>query len=275
MPDQRRQRHRPEAPGQPVAEPPVRPVRPDIGQRREEGIGSRVPGPGRAFGHMHHAAAVDRRQRVVRGLAPPEVRRLEIGALDGVVPPAPREMRREALRRLRVEEDVGLVGAPVDGGTAKLGEPDRLRLRHPRGRCAALYPARAVVVRIRPPAAQILVAEHPWLAGGAIANRGPDLRGAVGGAGIEPVEAFAARDVPLQIGPVVDRGPALDRVDMLEPVAPVGKRHVIVDADEIDLRVGPEWVEVEVDVARSVARLVPEVFRPVSGVSDLGPRPEN
>ncbi len=48
------------------------------------------------------------------------------------------------------------------------------------------------------------------------------MPGAVGVAGIEPVEAFAARDVPLQIGPVVDRGPALGRVRMLEAVAPVG-----------------------------------------------------
>ncbi len=122
-------------------------------------------------------------------------------------------MRREALGRLRVEEDVRLVGAPVDGGTAELGEPDRLGLRRPRRRRPALHPARAVVMRVRPPGAQILVAEDPRLAGGAVGDRGADLRGAVGGAGIEPVEAFAARDVRLQVGPVVDRGPALGRVE--------------------------------------------------------------
>ena len=59
VPDERRQRHRAEPPGQPVPQPPVRAVRPDVGQRREERIGPRVPGPGGAFGHMHHAAAVD------------------------------------------------------------------------------------------------------------------------------------------------------------------------------------------------------------------------
>ena len=251
VPDERRQRHRAEPPRQPVAEPPVRPVRPDVGQRREEGIGPRVPGPGGAFGHMHHPAAVDRGHRVVRGLAPPEIRRLEIGALDRVIAPAPREMRREALRRLRVEEDVGLVRAPVDGRTAELGEPDRLRLRRPRRRRPALHPARTVVMRVRPPGAQILVAEDPRLGRRAIGDRRPDLRGAVGRAGVEPVEAFAARDVRLQVGPVVDRGPALLRVGMLEPVAPVGERHVVVDADEIDLRIGPERIEVEEHVAAS------------------------
>nr|WP_230721456.1 hypothetical protein [Martelella mediterranea] len=60
VPHEGRQRHRAEPPGQPVAEPPVRPVRPDVGQRRKERIGPRVPGPGGAFGHMNHPAAVDR-----------------------------------------------------------------------------------------------------------------------------------------------------------------------------------------------------------------------
>ena len=212
VPDQRRQRHRAQPPGQPVSKPPIRAVGPDIGQRREERIGPRVPRPGGAFGDVHHAATVGRRDRVVRGLVPPEIRRLEIGPLDGVVPPAPREMRREALGRFRVEEDVGLVGAAVDGRAAELGEPDRLGLRHPCRRRPALHPARAVVMRVRPPGAQILVAEDPWLAvrrvtrtGGvprltSIRDRGADLRGAIRRAGIEPVEAFAARDVPLQIG---------------------------------------------------------------------------
>ena len=105
-------------------------------------------------------------------------------------------------------------------------------------------------MRVRPPGAQILVAEDPRLGRRAVGDRGADLRGAIGRAGIEPVEAFAARDVRLQVGPVVDRGPALGRVGMLEPVAPVRQRHVVVDADEIDLRIGPERIEVEEHVAR-------------------------
>ena len=45
-----------------------------------------------------------------------------------------------------------------DCGTHAVGRP-------------ALDPARAVVVRIRPPGAQILVAEHPWLGRRAIRDR--------------------------------------------------------------------------------------------------------
>ena len=62
---------------------------------------------------------------------------------------------------------------------------------------------------------------------------------------------------------------------MLEPVAPVGERHVVVDPDEIDLRIGPERIEVEEHVARAVARLVPEILRPVGGIADLRPGPED
>jgi hypothetical protein len=62
---------------------------------------------------------------------------------------------------------------------------------------------------------------------------------------------------------------------MLEPVAPVRQRHVVVDPDEIDLRIGPERIEVEEHVAAAVARLVPEVLRPVGGVADLRSGPED
>ena len=53
---------------------------------------------------------------------------------------------------------------------------------------------------------------------------------------------------------------------MLEPVAPVRQRHVVVDPDEIDVRIGPERVEVKEHVAAAIARLVPEGSR----VLDLG-----
>jgi hypothetical protein len=62
---------------------------------------------------------------------------------------------------------------------------------------------------------------------------------------------------------------------MLEPVAPVRQRHVVVDADEIDLRIGPERIEVEEHVAAAVARLVAEILRPVGGVADLRAGPED
>ena len=158
-------------------------------------------------GHMHHAGAVDRGHRVVRRDAPPEIRRLKIGALDRVIAPAPRKMRRETLRRIRVEEHVRLVRPTVDGRTAEIGEPDRLGLRRPCRRRRALDPVRAVVVRVRPPGAQILVAGDPRLGGSAVRDGGPHLGGAIRRRCIKPVEPLAARDVCLPVGPVVDRGP--------------------------------------------------------------------
>lgn len=194
-----RQRHRPQPSGQPVAQPPVRSIGPDVRQFGEKGVWPRIPSPGGTFRHMHHAAAIDGGDRVVGRVAPMQVARLQIGVLNRIIAPAAREIRREALGGLRVEEDIGLVGAPVDGGAAEFGEADGLRLRHPCGRRAALHPARPIVMRVRPPGADILGAEHPRLARRTIGDDRADLCGAVSCAGIVPVEAFATRDVRLQI----------------------------------------------------------------------------
>ena len=82
----------------------------------------------------------------------------------------------------------------------------------------------------------------------AVGDRRPQLRLAVGGAGVVPVVALAALDVAAQVVEIGDRVRARS-VEMIEPVAPVGERHVVVDADEVDLRVGPERIEMEEDVA--------------------------
>ena len=131
------------------------------------------------------------------------------------------------------------------GGAAQFGEPDRLRLRHPcRGR-TTFHPARVVEMRVRPQVPQVLVTEDPRLGRATTGDRCPHLRGAVGGAGIEPIEALAARNVRLQTSPVVDRGPALEGIGMIKPIPLVGERHVVVDADEIDVGIGPERLEVK------------------------------
>lgn len=78
--------------------------------------GAHRAGRGGAFGDRDHAVAIDGGYRVVCGLAPPEIARLGRGTLDGVVAPAPREMRREALGGFWIEVGVGLIGAPVDAG---------------------------------------------------------------------------------------------------------------------------------------------------------------
>lgn len=62
---------------------------------------------------------------------------------------------------------------------------------------------------------------------------------------------------------------------MVEAVAPVRQRHVVVDADEIDVGIGPERVEVEEHVAAAVARLMPEILGPVGRIAYLGARPED
>ena len=246
---QRRRGQRAKAAVQPMTGLPVRRHRPTrrSGAGRQETAARPRSTVDRLM--IDHAAAVERRNRVGGfveiGVAAQRQSRRETPAGSRSSRRPAREMRHDALRRLRIEEDVRLVGAPVDRRAAELGEPDRLRLRHPRGRRRRLDAARPVVMRVRPPAAEVLVAEHPRLAVAPSVIGVRDLRVAVGGAGVVPVEALAAGDVGLQVGAVVDRGPALGRVDMVDAVAPVGERHVVVDADEVDVGVGPERVEVE------------------------------
>src|SRR5690606_22461293 len=110
-----------------------------------------------------------------------------------VASPAIREMRRGVFRRSRVREDVWLVWSLVHCGASQLGEPDRLALWRPGRRRRAFDAARAVEMQVRPPAEQILVAEYPGLAVGAIGDRRADARQSVAAAGIVPVEALARR----------------------------------------------------------------------------------
>ena len=262
-------------PGQPMPEPPVGAIGPDVAQRRKERIGPRIPGPGGAFLHLDHATWIFQGGRVVRRCSPIQVGRLKIGPLDGIVAPAARMVRHEAFRGLGVIEDVRLVGAAVDGRAAEFGEADRFRLRYPCRRCRGLDAARPVIMPVRPPGAQVFGAEDPGLAVRAIGDRGPALRGPIRVGGIEPFEAFATGNVGLQIEAIMDRGPVSLRIQMIEAIAPVGQRQVIVDADEVDVLVRPERIEMEIDISAAIARLMPEIFRPVGGIADLRLRPEN
>lgn len=73
----------------------------------------------------------------------------------------------------------------------------------------------------------------------------------------------------------MDRGPALLRVEVIESVAPVRERQVIVDADEIDVPVRPERIEMEIHVTAAIAWLMTKIFRPIGGVADLCRGSEN
>ena len=62
---------------------------------------------------------------------------------------------------------------------------------------------------------------------------------------------------------------------MIKAVAPVGQRHVVVDADEIDVGICPEWIEMEIHVAAAIAGMMAEILRPIGGIADLGPSAED
>ena len=132
----------------------------------------------------------------------------------------------------------------------------------------------AVEMLVEPPVADVLEAEHPGLAG-AVGDGRAHLRVAVGGAGVVPVVALAGEEVAAQVVEIVGGGDAGEAVEVVGAVAPVGERPVDVDGDGVDVGGGPERVEVEIDIARAVGRLVAEVLRPVGGVGDLGGRAEH
>ena len=121
---------------------------------------------------------------------------------------------------------------------------------------------------VRPPAEEVLAAEHPGLAEGAIADRRPQLQGAICGVAVIPVESLATADIGLEIGRIIDGAPARQPIRMLITVAPVGERHVVVDADEAHLGRRPQRIEVEEHVARPVLRLMAGIFRPVGAIGD-------
>ena len=195
---------------------------------------------------------------------------LQVAALHEIVALAVREVGELGLGALGIDEDVGLVGAAIDGGAAQLGEPERLGLRHPGGGRGGFDAARAVEMGVEPPGADILEAEYPRLAEGGVGDGGADLAGAVGRRGVVPVVALAGDEVPGEVGEVVDGGGAGQAVGVGIAVAPVGERPVHVDADGVDGGRGPQRVEVEVDVAGAVGGLVAEILGPVGGVGDLG-----
>src|SRR5690606_22703381 len=110
-------------------------------------------------------------------------------------------------------------------------EPDRLAARHPCRRLRDFNAAAAIMMGIAPPSDQILVAEHPWLAMGAIADRRPRPRLAVGMAGVEPVIPFPARHCRREGRDIVRTGGPVGVSAAVIPVAPVAERHVVVDPD--------------------------------------------
>ena len=161
-------------------------------------------------------------------------------------------------------------------------------------------------MRIVPPPAQLLVGEQLLVGGiGAARLRQPIAFGQrddeIGAVGIEassrvvavvvpPIELLAALDIGLEIGETIDRrragqteavhrrrrrrpgagGRRLEPVRGVEAAVagrPVGKRQVIVEADEVDVRRRPQRVEMR--PLAVLARVLPaHPARPVGGIGD-------
>ena len=62
------------------------------------------------------------------------------------------------------------------------------------------------------------------------------------------------------------------RVQVICTVAPIGQRHIIVDADKIDSVVGPQRIKVKEHITAAILRVIAEIFGPIRGIADLGAR---
>ena len=121
-------------------------------------------------------------------------------------------------------------------------------------------------MKIFPPVSKVLVAEYPWLCRCAIGNGGSPPGRAVGFACIKPVETLASRNGAAEGHSVIRAGHAVRIAVCGIFVAPVGERHVIVDANGVDVGARPERIEMEEHVPRAVGRLVTEIFAPVRSI---------
>ena len=258
---------------QPMSARVVFPIAPFLHAVGKEGIGPRVEGPDKGPAHVQHPPLVFRGQRIVFRRLPVLGHRDKVLHLHQFIPRAGGMVRQQAFRAFAIQKLVRLVRALVDRGTAVLGEPDRFFHRLPGGRHRRALAVDPVVVKIRPPASDVLVPEHPWFKVGAICDRRADLCRAGLWRVIKPVIALAALDVGLEVVKVVDAVPVLP-VQMTGRVAPIGERHVIVDADEVDVRIGPKRIEMKPDIVGSVLGMIAEILGPIRRIADLGLRPE-
>ena len=257
---------------QPMASPIVAPIAPDLRIARKKRIRTCIPGPDIHPTCIDHRRTVTCRDWVVLRIGPVLRHRQEILCLDQIIPTAIGVFWQRRFRRLGVQELVGLVRPFVDCRTAQFREPQGLQSRLPVGRQRGAHAAHTVMVQTAPPVLEILVPIHPWLPISAIGNRRSKLQSLRLGRRIVPVEPFSAGDIGLQVLRIVDGAPM--RIRVLEAVAPIRQRHVIVDAHEIDLRVRPKRVQMEEHVTAAVLRMIAEILRPVGGIADADVRPQ-
>uniref|UniRef100_A0A0N4ZAF2 LigA n=1 Tax=Parastrongyloides trichosuri TaxID=131310 RepID=A0A0N4ZAF2_PARTI len=227
-------------PVQPVPRAPGARIGPHLAQRRKRRIGPRVPTPDiRPF---QHRPAIDARDRIVHRLRIVPQHRLDQPPLHPVVAGARRMRRQSVLTALRVLEQVGRIAPTIHRRTAELGQPDRLHPRNPGRRRRLPCAADALMVRVGPPALQVLVAPDPVLAVRAVLDRRAPLRRPVRVRGVVPVIPLAARHLRRQIGRVRQSTERL-RIQPAVAAAPVPHRRIPVDSDVIDVRIGPQRIE--------------------------------
>ncbi len=116
----------------------------------------------------------------------------------------------------------------------------------------------------RPPGFQVLDAKDPILAICGVDDRQASLRKRSLRAVVVPVEPFASRDVRKQVLRIVDR--AEGGIGVTFAIASVRERHVIVDADEVDVGMRPQRIKVEIDVS---VDMIAEILGPVGRIADL------
>ena len=259
------ERCRAQPPVQPVAGAPVRPIAPGRAILRKGRKGPCIPGP------QIDPVCIDHRRIA---LSPMAEMRLQKPSLLAVGAVAAGKIGKSVFRRFRIGKDIGARRALVHRRAAEFGEPDGLRARRPCRRRGFLHTPHPVVVEVSPPVAQVLVTEHPRLPLQPVGNRRAPPRGAVRIAGIIPVEPLSRRDRAAEGAHIVRAGHAVGIAVCGIPVAPVGKRHIVVDADGVDIRARPERIEMEEHVARTVRRLVTEIFAPVRRIGQLHRRPQ-
>ena len=119
---------------------------------------------------------------------------------------------------------------------------------------------------LRPPVPNVLVAPDPRFAISAIRNRFAQLQITRVLRRVVPVVPLSPGDVGFQVIQVVDRPPI--GIGMILSIPPVRQWHVIVDPDEVDIRIGPKRIEVEIEITAAVLRVIAEILRPVGSIAD-------
>jgi len=111
-------------------------------------------------------------------------------------------------------------------------------------------PGFALVMGIFPPIANVFVAVDPRFRPRPIGDGRANLRRAGLGRMIIPIIAFAALNIQAQIVEIIDRAPASIR--MIVTITPIRQGHIIVDADEIDIGIGPKRIKMEIAIIAAI-----------------------